>query len=117
MTMADTAPLPTESLPGKPIEIEWDSDKESFLVGAGRDRVAVRVPDEFYVSTLGADPIARIQDDQTIIFAYLSAGFDSDEDDALITVTIGADGEVLELVSSGPLGDDADAAFDIFAGE
>lgn len=117
MTMADTAPLPTEPLSGEPIEIEWDAEKEWFLVGAGRDRVAVRVPDEFYVSTLGADPIAHTQDDQTIVFAYLSAGFDSDEDDALITVTIGSDGEVLENVSSGPLGDAADDAFDILAGE
>ena len=115
--MATVTPLPTEPLPGEPIDIEWDAEKEWFLVGAGSDQVAVRVSDEFYVSTLGADPIARIQDDQTIIFAYLSAGFDSDEDDALITVTIGADGEVLELVSSGPIGDAADDAFDIFAGE
>lgn len=115
--MAHYVPLPTAPLPGEPIEIEWDSEKEWFLVGAGRDQVAVRVPDEFHVSTRGAEPIARTQDDQTIIFAYLSDGFDSDEDDALITVTIGADGEVLELVSSRQLGDEADDAFDIFAGE
>jgi hypothetical protein len=112
--------IPHRRLHGTPLAIRWDDKDEVFRIQDGDHAVSVGAPGDLCISRPGHDPIARKQEDGTIVFAYVARrtdeeGFEGDEE--LVTALVNEHRHLVRFNSTGPIAHAAATALDALAGD
>ena len=112
--------VPHRKLRGTPLDIRWDDQREAFYIQDGDHAVSVGTPGDLYISRVGHEPIARKQDDGTIVFAYVARRTDEEGfegDDELVTALVNEQRHLVRYHSTGPVANAATSGLTALAGE
>jgi len=112
--------VPHRKLHGTPLDIRWDDQREVFRIQDGDHAVAVGTPGDLYISRGSHEPIARRQEDGTIVFAYVARRTDEEGfegDDELVTALVNEHRHLVRYNSTGPIAHAAANGLSTLAGD